>query len=357
DGAVPVTVSRDWTKKLKELGVNVSYTEYPGVNHNSWENAYRDEAAFDWFRSFKRNKFPDRVLFNSRSYKYSQAYWVHFDLINPGTLATIDAKFAASNQLDIVTTNLGAFTLHLAGHPKFDASKPLQVTINGKKVKLTATAETLSFIEQQGKWAPGKFEPATFVKKPGAEGPIAAGFSQRHVYVYGTAGNPSEAELKLRMDIATQAASWSIYRNAFLGRIMVFPRIVADREVRPSDLESANLVLFGTKETNSLINQYSDKLPIQLNASAANDYGLFYILPMNNHYIVVNSGLPWWAGAQPGGLPFLPPALMALNQFKDFILFKNSTATVVTDGYFDQNWKLPAEAAKAATASGVVTVK
>ncbi|WP_333821113.1 prolyl oligopeptidase family serine peptidase [Ohtaekwangia sp.] len=356
DGAVPVAVSRDWTKKLKELGVNVSYTEYPGVNHNSWENAYKDEAVFDWFSKFKRNKFPDRVMFNSRNYKYSKAYWVTFDHITPGTLATIDAKFTGPNQLDITTTNLGAFTLQLNGHPKFTASQPLQVTINGKKVKTTG-GETVSFTEQQGKWAAGKFELQPVMKKPGAEGPIAAGFSQRHIYVYGTAGNPSEAELKLRMDIATQAASWSIYRNAFLGRIMVFPRIVADRDVRPSDIESADLVLFGTKETNSLINQYSDKLPIQLNASAANDYGLFYILPMNKHYIVINSGLSWWAGAQPGGLPFLPPSLLALNQFKDFILFKNSTATVITDGYFNENWTLPAEAVKAATASGAVTVK
>jgi predicted peptidase len=46
DQAVPVSVSRDWTKKLKELGGHVEYDEYPGVNHDSWVNAYKDEAVF-----------------------------------------------------------------------------------------------------------------------------------------------------------------------------------------------------------------------------------------------------------------------------------------------------------------------
>ncbi|MFD1003506.1 prolyl oligopeptidase family serine peptidase [Ohtaekwangia kribbensis] len=353
DQAVPVSVSRDWTKRLKDVGVNVSYTEYPGVNHNSWENAYKDEAAFEWFSKFKRNKFPDRVLFNSRNYKYSSAYWVRFDQLTPGTLATIDAKFTAPNQLDITASNLGAFTLQLKGHPKFDASKPLQVTVNGKKVK-TATAESISFAEAQGKWATGKYEPAATAKRTGAEGPIGAAFSQRHVYVYGTGGNPSEAELKARAEVATQAANWSFYRNAFLGRIMVFPRVLSDKEVRPSDLESSNLILFGTKETNSLVAKYSDKLPIQLNNASANEYGLLYVLPVDGHYIIVSSGLPWWTGAQPGALPFLPPALLALNQFKDYILFKGTTASVISEGYFDQNWKLSPEANKAMTATGAV---
>jgi hypothetical protein len=94
---------------------------------------------------------------------------------------------------------------------------------------------------------------------------------------------------------------------------------------------------------------------MQLNNASANDYGLLYILPSEGHYIIISSGLPWWAGAQPGALPFLPPALLALNQFKDYILFKGTT--VISEGYFDQNWKLSTEANKAIVATGAVTVK
>ncbi|MCD9015415.1 carboxylesterase family protein [Parachryseolinea silvisoli] len=355
DSAVPVAVSREWTKKLKELGVNVEYTEYPGVNHNSWENAYKEEAAFDWFRKYTRQKFPDRVLYNSRNYKYNHAYWVTLDQLTPGALATIDAAFTAPNQLIIKTTALGAFTLQLAGHPKFDAAKPLQVTLDGKKVKV-ATAPALSFQQQAGKWVTTKYEAPAGVKKSGAEGPISAAFSERHVYVYGTAGNPSEAELKARMDIATQAANWSVYRNAFLGRIMVFPRVMSDKEVRPSDFQSSNLVLFGTRETNTLVEKYSDRLPVALKAGTT-DYGLIYVLPIDGHYVVVNSGLPWWAMNKQTQFAFAPVAVATLGEFKDFALFKGSPGTIVSDGYFDASWKLPeAERAKL-EASGVVTVK
>jgi predicted esterase len=352
DPVVPVSISRDWTKKLKELGANVSYAEYPGVQHNSWEDAYKDGVVFDWFSKFKRNRFPDRLLFNSRNYKYNSSYWVRFDQLTPGVLATMDAKFTGPNQLDITATNLGAFTLQLTGHPKYNAGQPLQLTLNGKKVK-TAAGE-LSFVQQQGKWTAGQYTPGTTVKKAGLEGPLSDAFASRHIYVYGTKGNPSEAELRLRMDIAGQAANWAMYRNAFLGRIMVFPRVVADKDVRPSDFESCNLVLLGTQETNLLIDKYKDRLPIHLNASV-NEYGLFYVFPIDGHYVAVNSGLSWWTGAQAG--PFLPPALMGLNNFKDFILFRESTANVVAEGYFDQHWTLPAEAKKALGASGKVTVK
>ncbi len=353
DQAVPVTVSRDWTKKLKELGASVEYIEYPGVNHNSWENAYKDEFIFEWFSKFKRNNYPNEVRFNSRSYNYAKAYWVHFDQLTPGTLATITAKFTAANTLDITTSNLGAFTLTLTGHPQYKAGQPLQVTLDGK-IKV-ASSESLSFKQEAGKWVNNKYEATAQAKKQGSEGPISASFATRHVYVYGTAGNPSEEELKKRRELAEQAAAWSTYRGAFLGRLLFFPRVASDKEIRPSDLESSNLILFGTKETNSLIEQYSAQLPIELSASATN-YGLLYTFPINGHYITVNSGLPWWTVSKPQGF-FSTPQLMVLGANKDFILFKDNSETKVSEGFFDQNWNTPESDKKMLSSSGVVTVK
>jgi hypothetical protein len=350
DQAVPVTVSRDWTKKLKDFGANVEYIEYPGVNHNSWENAYKDEFVFTWFSQFKRNLFPDRVTFNSSQYKYNSAYWVTFDKLTPGTLATIDAKFAQPNQLDVKTSALDGFTLKLKGHPQLNTAKPLQLMIDGKKVKV-ATTETLSFIKQDGKWVAGKYEPQAIAKKPGMEGPIREAFGSRHIYVYGTADKPSETELKSRISVATQAANWSFYRGEFLGRIMFFPRVIADKDVRPSDYESCNMVLFGTKETNLVIDKYKDRLPVHLNAAATSDHGLLYIYPIDGHYITVSSGLPWWNASQEQNYRF-PPAYAEVPNLKDYVLFKGSLKTPVTEGYFDQNWKPNDEELKKINAAG-----
>lgn len=357
DGAVPVSVSRDWTKKLKESGTNVTYVEYPGVNHNSWENAYKDEFIFSWFSQFKRNKYPDRVRFSSPSYKYNSAYWVRFDQLTPGTVASIDVKFTAANQLEITATSLGAFTLSLKDHPQFKADQPLLIAINGgKKIKAPAT-ESFSMKQEAGKWVIGKYEAAATAKKPGAEGPISAVFSDRHVYVYGTSDNPGQDELNARKTLAEEAANWSMYRNAFLGRVMVFPRVLSDKEVRPSDLESCNLVLFGTKETNSIVEKYSNRLPIQLLPSAVRTNGLFCVVPVDGHYIALSSGLPWWTGQSTQGFRFMPASVVRLFDFRDFVIFKNAVTDVIAEGYFDSDWNLPETEKAKIKASGVAILK
>lgn len=353
DEAVPVSVSREWVRRLKEQGSHVEYSEYPGVSHNSWENAYKDEFIFGWFRKFKRNRFPDRVQFSTRRYAYNQAYWATIDKLTPGQLATIDVKFATANKLEIATSGIQAFTLDLKGHPRVGSGSEIEVVINGKKVKAPA-AESVSFTMLNGKWTPGKYTPSATAKKPGAEGPIEDVFASRHIYVYGTGGSPSEAELKARQEIATKAADWSFYRGWFLGRIMFFPRVVADKDIRPSDLESSNLVLFGTKETNTLIQKYAQRLPLHLK-SGDGEHGLFYVFPVDGHYVAVSSGLPWWAGSQQRNYRF-PPAFADVPGLKDFVLFKGNIKNVVNDGYFDENWKLSEDELKEMKGAALVEV-
>jgi poly(3-hydroxybutyrate) depolymerase len=357
DPAVNVNVSRDWVKKLKEGGANVSYQEYPGVGHDSWVNAYKDEFIFTWFKQFKRNAFPDRVRFATAQYKYNKAYWVQLDQITPGTPANIDVKFTAANQLEITANAVGGFTLALKGHPQFKADQPLNVVINGGKKMKVVSADNISFKLEGGKWINGKYEAAAQAKKPGAEGPIGAVFSDRHVYVYGTGGGASQDEVNKRRELAEQAANWSMYRNAFLGRVMFFPRVVSDKEIRPSDFESCNLVLFGTKETNAVIAKYADKLPIHLENSALANHGLFYVYPIDGHYVAVSSGLPWWTGQSAQGFRFMPAPAIRLMDFKDFVLFKDGVGTPVAEGYFDVNWNLPESDKTKVKASGVVVLK
>jgi predicted peptidase len=49
DKAVPVAGSREMVDALKKAGANPKYTEYPGVGHNSWDQAYGTEALYAWF--------------------------------------------------------------------------------------------------------------------------------------------------------------------------------------------------------------------------------------------------------------------------------------------------------------------
>ena len=48
DDVISVDVSREVVKALRDAGGNPKYTEYPGVDHGSWEPAYRDPELIEW---------------------------------------------------------------------------------------------------------------------------------------------------------------------------------------------------------------------------------------------------------------------------------------------------------------------
>ncbi|HKK41315.1 MAG TPA: alpha/beta hydrolase-fold protein [Bacteroidales bacterium] len=350
--------AQDWRAKLANDAKLFDYVEYPGIGHNSWEYAYKDGFIFDWFAQFVRNPYPEEVKFSSTLFKYDKAYWVTLDDLIPGTLATIDAVFKDRNNIEVNSKGLEAFTLNLEGHPMFDRANKVTVTVDGKTFTVK-TPDAVSFSKLKGNWVNRKFTPGLMSKQKGAEGPMSAVISSNHIYVYGTGGEPSKEELAERRAEASKAADWAFDRG-MMGRIMVFPRVLSDKELRQSDYDNSNLVLFGTRETNAVIDKFADRLPLELKNNAK-DYGLVYVFPLNNHYVLINSGLVWWTppkkAQQQQGFAFMGAVTDALRNMKDFILFKEGPDNIVTQGYFDNNWKLPEDAASAMKSTGVITIK
>jgi len=54
DPRVPVSESRKLADALKTSGAKVAYTEYPGVEHNSWDRAYAEPEFPKWLLSQRR---------------------------------------------------------------------------------------------------------------------------------------------------------------------------------------------------------------------------------------------------------------------------------------------------------------
>lgn len=48
DSVVSVELSRQATKALQAVGCTVEYIEYPGVDHNSWDNAFAEPDFIKW---------------------------------------------------------------------------------------------------------------------------------------------------------------------------------------------------------------------------------------------------------------------------------------------------------------------
>jgi predicted peptidase len=54
DGVVPVEKSRIMADAIKAAGGNVKLTIYPGVNHNSWDYAFKEPDLLPWLFSHKK---------------------------------------------------------------------------------------------------------------------------------------------------------------------------------------------------------------------------------------------------------------------------------------------------------------
>jgi len=135
--------------------------------------------------------------------------------------------------------------------------------------------------------------------------------------------------------------------------------VSSDKDVTAAEMSSSNLVLFGTKETNQLIERFAGKFPLELNPGAA-DYGLMFVVPVGEKYAAVNSGLPFWTGSEGAkrpGLGFIESRSELLDSFGDYILFKGSLANVVAEGRFDRNWKLLPGVSAKMSETGTVSIR
>ncbi|MHC5191375.1 MAG: carboxylesterase family protein [Planctomycetota bacterium] len=58
DDVISVDISRRLVKALRDAGGNPKYTEYPGVDHGSWELAYREPELIEWMFAQSRPATP-----------------------------------------------------------------------------------------------------------------------------------------------------------------------------------------------------------------------------------------------------------------------------------------------------------
>lgn len=345
DTVVPVAASRTWHRKLLDAGVPAAYTEYPATRHNVWDLAYQRGDVLEWLAEQRRNRWPERVQFVAGSYQYSSAYWVRIDRLTPGVPAHIDARRQANGDVTVATKNLWGFTLAAQG------GQPAQVTIDGTVVRVKR-GTPLAFNKAAAGWRQGESAPVG--KHLGAEGPIARALCGRQIYVYGTLAAQTDEELAERRKVAEVAANWLTVRAHLL---LTLP-VKADRDVTAEDIESSDLVLFGTAGSNALVARFASRLPLELQPDAA-DYGLVFVASLGKHYALVNSGLPWWTGADASasGPWWQPVQYRELSGFGDYVLFRGMVTQVVAQGRFDANWKVPADAAARLTAAGTVKIR
>jgi hypothetical protein len=178
-------------------------------------------------------------------------------------------------------------------------------------------------------------------KRHGLCGPVEEVFDSRFLVVVGTHGPTGQAAHSRQL-----AAQWIQDWSAFAGS---HPRVRLDERVTEEDLANANLVLFGTPATNSVLARIAARLPVGIGdhsytiggkTYAGPDLGLAMCYPnplSPNQYVAIYSGERYGAKCGTGHKFDLLP---------DFLVFSANHANYddtnrhEVAGYFDMNWQV-----------------
>jgi predicted esterase len=176
DDVVPVEHSRNMADRLRTLGCEVQYFEFPFLRHWGFSQDFYDKR-WTWMLEQRRAADPDRVRFKTARLRNNEAYWVRIDrLRRPLAFAEIDARRQDDGSVEVATENVTAFTL--------DLQQAGRITIDGQAVEANKPRPTLVRSEDD-RWAAGEL-PAGPAKKKGLEGPVGDVFLGSFLLVRGT---------------------------------------------------------------------------------------------------------------------------------------------------------------------------
>lgn len=187
-----------------------------------------------------RNRSPERVRFATESLGSSEAYWVRIDgREDENLLASIDAHVSGQRVI-LKTKNVDAYTVDL-GEAGIDANKPVEIVEGGESLGF---AKGRLFVKKSAKYAG-----AANIKNERLHGPIQDVFTDPYVVVYGVDGEDKQ------LSAASEKAARSLANGA--------PCYSADN-VPEKIIDSHNLVLVGTEESNAWISKICQELPVQI---------------------------------------------------------------------------------------------
>ncbi|HYH05114.1 MAG TPA: hypothetical protein VEC37_18635 [Bacillota bacterium] len=264
DPTVDVNYSQTAAAQLYKMGYRFRYAELAGVNHNAWggwSEKVGSHQLFEFFRQYRRNPWPERVTTVVPYLRFRKHYWVEFndfaDLSQPGR---VDARIVDSRRVLVAVKNVTVFTLDLR-HPKLARNGEINLTINGKNTTVTAAKNPARFAWRSG---------AGFVEinETPAKTAIHSGGGLTDLFsgpVYIVYGTQKRNRVKILKQTAQLLADWSPTEFNPAGVKFGRFRVIADRDLTPSRLKNANLLLVGTTEENRVTAGLAGKLPVRLN--------------------------------------------------------------------------------------------
>lgn len=341
---------------LDREGIELIHIIGPQTAHKYHPQSKREiNERIDAIAVRGRDPLPRQVKFTTYTLRYNQSHWVTLDALEEHwSKARIDARLIGDG-IQASTTNITALTFEMRpGLAPFTSAPKIAIdgqNLTGKHLSSDRSWST-HLRKSNGQWAvvnPDSKVPPALSKKPGLQGPIDDAFMDSFIFV--VPGN-KEGSSRTAIDAWVRAESEHAidhWRKQFRGEA----RVIKDSEVTAEHIQSANLVLWGTPESNAYLRAIIERIPIQWSGQAVQlgaqqfDSGkhvpvLIYPNPENpRRYIVLNSGFTFRE------YDYLNNARQ-IAKLPDYAILDISVpansrypAKVVTAGFFDEDWQLP----------------
>jgi pimeloyl-ACP methyl ester carboxylesterase len=302
-----------------------------------------------------RDPVPRRIRFTTWTLRYNRCLWLTVDgLGRHWDRARVDAETTGSSAVRLTTHNVTALTLSMRpGFCPLDDTQRPTVALDGQKIQAAPVQSDRSWVAHfrmiGDRWAAvSQRDDGTLRKRHGLQGPIDDAFMDSFVMVRPT-GKPLNEKVG-KWAAGEMEHAIEHWRRQFRGDA----RVKDDQGVTPGDIADCNLVLWGDPSSNRLLARIADRLPVHWDAAgvhvgdrtyAAGSHVpvLIYPNPLNpKRYVVLNSGFTFREYDYLNNARQVP-------KLPDYAVIDVDTppssrypGAVVTAGFFDERWRLPA---------------
>ena len=322
----------------------------PGMGHKYHDDSVKEIWAWlleCWEKG--RPKAPEAITLQTATPRYGKMHWLRvLGQETPWEETRIDARQSAGGKAFNITTKNAAVLQIDAPNAEGDLSGA-KLEIDGDSLTVESPGFVVGSVRLQkstdGKWTWG--EPDSLRKVAGLQGPIDDAFLSTFLVV-----GPESLALSPRVNAWTEfefAHFQKRWRALMRGELPV--EEVAN--VNSVDVKEKNLVLWGDPQTNELIAEMAEGLPVKWAGgrirfggrswSAADHVAAFvFPNPLNpERYVVINSGHTFRESHDRTNSLQNPKlgdwAIIALDENPD----AEKPGRVVANGFFDVEWGTP----------------
>jgi len=273
-GGVPVEHSLQMARMLEEQGINHRLTTVPETGHGCRRADIWEEVIL-WLLAQRKDRSPRRVELATFGLRHDRSNWLGIEqFIRYGQCARADGALE-DGRVAVSTDNVQA--LSVGPLPARDA---VPLALDGQEMDPVNASERMAFQRaDDGSWQAGRTESGQ-QKRHGASGPIGDMFFERTVLVPGTAG--SKEETFFNGWVARHACSFfsarngGVHRGGIMGQNSVELPVVADVDLPEEAMREANLILYGTPESNAVLKRFAEQTPLRFDADGIAAAGRTY---------------------------------------------------------------------------------